>query len=37
MELKIRLERVERERGQSFECTSLNQAFPVSFSAFYRV
>lgn len=36
VELKIRLERAERERGKGLS-TFVNQAFPVSFSAFYRV
>lgn len=36
MALKIRLERAERERGNSLS-TFVSQAFPVSFSAFYRV
>lgn len=36
MGLKIRLERAERERGKGLS-TFVNQAFPVSFSAFYRL
>lgn len=36
MEQKIRLEKTDRERGNDVS-TFVNQAFPVSFSAFYIV
>lgn len=36
MRVKIRLERAERERGKGLS-TFVNQAFPASFSVFYRV
>lgn len=36
MRLKIRLESADREWGKELS-TFVNQAFPESFSAFYRV